>query len=460
LLVGVGGLFIGRLAATPGVGGLIRLQAGQSARTTGYLAVFGGLGLLTLAWWGLGVRVRGAPDGVRRAVLAAGLWAMPLMVTPPLFSKDVWSYVADGQLVAQGRSPYIYTPSDLSGPIVHAVGAAWVNSPTPYGPLPLMWGGLFAHVSMNPWFGLLGFRLLAMASLLVLAVCIPAIARRTGQDPGTAAWLVLASPFTLAHGIVGAHLDLAVAGLLCLAVLLALRGGWVSAALVVGAATAVKAPALLADVALVLASLQDAPAGIRGVGMRAARGLEVLALSAMTVLGLGLVSGLGTGWVSGLATPLGHRSLLSVSTEVGVHLGALLGLHLVSVAQGLAALLLVAIIAWVGLCAPSTSAADVVVAAAVVMSAAVLLSPVVHYWYVLLCLPFLACAVLPRRFLRLAVSMTLVLGLLAPVELTRRPLPFSRTMILIGLGAAFLTVIDLRDPGRLKSRRSSTPSVR
>jgi alpha-1,6-mannosyltransferase len=178
----------------------------------------------------------------------------------------------------------------------------------------------------------------------------------------------------------------------------------------------------------------------------------VLGLSTATVLALGLVSGLGTGWIRGLSTPLSHRSLLSPSTELGLHVGALLGLHLVTFAHLLAALLLVAVVAYVVLHAPAESAADVVLGAAVVMSAAVLLSPVVHYWYFFWCLPFLACAALPRRFQRATVAMTLVLGLLAPFELTRHHLPFSKTMMVLGISAALLTLLDPRDLSRLVSR--------
>ena len=452
LLVAAGGLFMGRLADTPGVHLLVLLQAWPHARPTGYVLVFTGLALLTLAWLGLGRKARGADDGVRRVVRATGLWATPLLVIPPLFSNDVWSYVAQGQLVAQGRSPYVYTPSDLSGPIVHAVSAAWVHSPSPYGPLPLIWGGLVAHASTNPWFDLFGFRLLAVAGLLALAFSVPAIARRAGRDPASAVWLVLASPFTLAHGIAAAHLDLAVAGLLCLALYAALRGSWAIGAVMVGAATAVKAPALLVDAAVVLASLPNVSTGFSGTPIRLRRALEVIALSTATVLVLGLVSGLGTGWVGGLSTPLGHHSPLSPSTELGVHIGALLGLNLVMLAHLMAALLLLAVVGYVVLHAPARSAADVVLAAAAVMSAAILLSPVVHYWYFFWCLPFLACAGLPRRLGRVSVATTVALGLLAPVELTRHHLPFSGTMMLFGLGAALLTVLEPRDARRVASR--------
>ena len=73
-----------------------------------------------------------------------------------------------------------------------------------------------------------------------------------------------------------------------------------TAAVLVGAATAVKAPAVLADAAVVLASLPHVSVGIRGARDACGRALEVFGLSAATVLVLGLVSGLGTGWIGGL----------------------------------------------------------------------------------------------------------------------------------------------------------------
>ena len=451
-LVAAGGLFLGRLAMTPGARPLVALQAAPQARTTGFTLVFGGLFLLTLAWLGLGDQLRGTADGVRRVWRAAGLWCVPLLVTPPLFSNDVWSYVAEGDLVAQHRSPYVFTPLDLSGPIVHAVGRTWAGVHSPYGPLPLIWGGAVSHVSMDPWVGLLGFRVLALTGFAAVAACVPRIARSVGRDPASATWLVVACPFTLAQGVAGAHLDLVVAGLLCLALLRALRGGWVIAALLVGAATAVKAPALLLDAAVVLASLPHAATGIAGLRARVGRAVEVLALSAGTVLALGAVSGLGTGWVGGLLTPLRHLSPLSPSTEVGLRLGTLLGLRLVMPAHVVGAVLLLLVAVGVVVRWPARSSGDVVRAAAAVMSATVLLSPVVHYWYFLWCLPFLACAVLPRRYQRVTLAVTLTLGLLAPVDLSHHHLPDSGRIMLLALGAALLTALDPRDVSRLVRR--------
>jgi hypothetical protein len=447
-LVAVGGSFHARLALTPGARFLAALAHASWSRTMGYALAFAGLVVLTGAWLLLGREVRGRSEGVGRVLRAAALWVVPLLVTPPLFSNDAWSYVAEGDLVAQDRSPYVFTPLDLSGPIVHAVGRAWVNVAAPYGPLPLMWGGLVSGVSTNPWFGLEAFRVLALIGLALLALVVVRLARHTGRDPATAAWLAIACPYTLVHGVGGAHLDLTMAGLLGLAVLCSLRGRWILGSVLVGAAAAVKAPAVVADVTIVLAGVSQAGLGAGSVLDRFRRAVVVVAVSLATLFGLGLVSGLGAGWVAGLMTPLRHRSPLSPTTEIAVHVGEILGVQLLTPVRVVAVVVLVLTLAWVVLRAPARSSADVVRYAAVATSATVLLSPVVHYWYFFWCLPFLASAVLPYRLRRATVCLVLALGLLAPVEFKAGHLPFSAALVALGVGAVLAGALAPQSMGR------------
>jgi alpha-1,6-mannosyltransferase len=288
----------------------------------------------------------------------------------------------------------------------------------------------------------------ALAGLACLAYAVSRLARRTGRDPAVATWLAAASPFALVHGIGGAHLDLGVAALMALAVLSALRGQWLVGSVMVGAAAAIKAPAVVADVAVVLAWVSQTTAGTAPVHLRVRRAVQVAGVSVATVLGLGVVSGLGIGWVSGLMTPLRHLSPLSPSTETALHLGRLVGVRMVTPVHELAVVLLVVVVGWVGLRAPARNAADVVRAAAVVMAATLLLSPVVHYWYYFWCLPFLASAALSSRVRRGVLGMTAALGLLAPADFSAGHLSFSGTLVVIGLGAGAASFFLPRGHGR------------
>ena len=60
------------------------------APTYALIAVYGGLILLCRAWWGLLRQTRDHPGlPVKRVVLVVAIWAVPLLIAPPLFSRDV-----------------------------------------------------------------------------------------------------------------------------------------------------------------------------------------------------------------------------------------------------------------------------------------------------------------------------------------------------------------------------------
>ncbi|HSV41244.1 MAG TPA: polyprenol phosphomannose-dependent alpha 1,6 mannosyltransferase MptB, partial [Nocardioidaceae bacterium] len=117
------------------------LRSSSTGRMLGLAVVVGGLGVLTASWFRLLRYVVGSEAGVSRVIVATVVWVLPLLLAPPLFSRDGWSYAAQGYLQGQGLSPYTWTPNILSGPLLEAVDVRWLNSPAPYGPIPLLWGG-------------------------------------------------------------------------------------------------------------------------------------------------------------------------------------------------------------------------------------------------------------------------------------------------------------------------------
>ena len=54
---------------------------------------------------------------------------MPLLLTPPLFSRDVYSYVAQGKLMAGGFNPYLTGPSVMGGMGVARVAGSGAPHP-------------------------------------------------------------------------------------------------------------------------------------------------------------------------------------------------------------------------------------------------------------------------------------------------------------------------------------------
>jgi hypothetical protein len=276
---------------------------------------------------------------------------------------------------------------------------------------------------------LYAYRALALVGLCLLAYAVPRLAVIGGRDPATAAWLAIASPLVLAHGIAGLHLDLVLAGLMACALLLAATRGWVVTSLVAGAALAVKMSGLAVVVGVVLLSLRHG-----SLLVRLRRTAGVTALTAATAVSLGLVGGLGVGWFGAVHVPWTHPSWLSVTRYVGLVGGGVPALTVAAVG-GVVLLGVVSLV--VLLRTPLADRAVAVAAAAVILGLSTALAPVVHYWYVLGCLPILACARLGRVPERAVVGLIAALGILAPADPSQH-FPYVMQIVLAVLGATLV----------------------
>ena len=71
------------------------------------LLLWGGVAAMLLAWLWLGRRlVDGTGVSERTMVVTTGFWLVPLLVSVPLFSRDTYSYLAQGALLRDGFDPY------------------------------------------------------------------------------------------------------------------------------------------------------------------------------------------------------------------------------------------------------------------------------------------------------------------------------------------------------------------
>ena len=183
----------------------------------GVVAVYGGMILFVRVWYGLfqTLRARGGVP-IRPLAYMLALWILPLLAVAPLFSKDVFSYAAQGEMMSRHINPYHYGPGTLgSGPYVSGVDPLWANTPAPYGPLFLMLAGWSASLTFHH--ALLTIELLrlqSVAGIALIAYCIPKLARSFGRDPGPAFVLAVLNPLTLLALVGGAHNDAIMVGLL------------------------------------------------------------------------------------------------------------------------------------------------------------------------------------------------------------------------------------------------------
>ncbi|HEY3810340.1 MAG TPA: polyprenol phosphomannose-dependent alpha 1,6 mannosyltransferase MptB, partial [Acidimicrobiales bacterium] len=193
----------------------LELSSGPfSHQWAGMLLVYAGIVLLLGAWYCLSIGSAERPLRHLYAVLAA--WVAPLLVIPPLFSRDVYAYAALGQLTERGINPYRHSPAALHGPsFLHLVDPLWRQAHAPYGPLFMDIGRALAAISGQSVLAAVeGYRLVALAGVLLIAASVPVIARSVGAAPGPAFVLAVLNPLVLLYLIGGAHNDALMLGLL------------------------------------------------------------------------------------------------------------------------------------------------------------------------------------------------------------------------------------------------------
>ncbi|WP_018506162.1 polyprenol phosphomannose-dependent alpha 1,6 mannosyltransferase MptB [Parafrankia discariae] len=332
------------------------LPSGQPTDTArGVLAATAGLAVigLCLSWLLLLARARRGTISPRAAGAAALAWAVPFAVGPPLFSRDVYAYAAQGELAHHGLDPATHGVNSLlsrdSGAdlFVAAVDPRWRDTHAPYGGL-----GVGAERACAALADLLGtgaagtvaaLRVVALISTVALVALALRLPGRSDQDDrsgqadqdgrrGRAAAITLAllaaNPFVIIHLVGGAHLDALAAALLTAALVTdrartSDRGaGWALGAAAVALAClagSVKATAFLGAGWLVFVHVRDAwhrepalgtgrPGSDErpGAGGRAAAVGRALAADTAAAAGALLVGmaagGFGPTWIGALAT--------------------------------------------------------------------------------------------------------------------------------------------------------------
>jgi alpha-1,6-mannosyltransferase len=348
-------------------------------------AVYGGLLLLIRVWWGMSrlyTRCPGVP--VRRLGWVFALWSLPMLIIAPIFSRDVYSYAAQGEMVSHHMNPYLYGPFELgNNSYTTPVDPLWGNAPAPYGPLFLQIDGFFAKITFhNELATVVLLRLLAYAGVVLIAFCVPRLASLYHRDKAELFTLVILNPVTILHLVAGAHNDALMLGLLLAGIVAAKEKRPIVGILLVSLATAIKAPAAIGLLYIGWSWLGD------GIPIRQRiRPVVTAGLIGLAVLGFfSYISGLGWGWVTNLDTPGVVRSWTAPATAVAFMVSGLS--HLVGVGVGVGGVLTVArffgmvIAAIVGVwLLLNSDRIGTLKALGLTMLAFVLLGPVDQPWY-------------------------------------------------------------------------------
>ncbi|HXF71904.1 MAG TPA: polyprenol phosphomannose-dependent alpha 1,6 mannosyltransferase MptB [Actinomycetota bacterium] len=141
---------------------------------------------------------------LRTVVLLAGLANLTLALLPPISSADVFSYLFQGRLYAQGLNPYLVTADDLrSDPVAQLVDPMWRSTPSPYGPLFLLVAAFISHLESIAQQVLVMKLLAATAVLAAMALTVRTVGRMDPPSVPYAASLVGLNPLVVLS-VVGA----------------------------------------------------------------------------------------------------------------------------------------------------------------------------------------------------------------------------------------------------------------
>jgi len=260
------------------------------------IAVYGGMILLVRVWIGFLRHLsshRGLP--VRRVVLVVVVWALPLLLAPPLFSRDVYSYAGQGEMVSHHIDPYVYGTGILgSTPFSTMPDSVWTNTPSPYGPTFLSVDGVLDKASGHKILpDILLLRLLELAGLAMIVGATPSLARRLGRDPAHAVLIGAGCPLVLMTMIGGGHNEALMLGLLMAGLAVAMRWGTVPGIVLCAIAAGVKSPALLG--VLFLGWTWAGPGALVRRRLTHVVGAGLIALSTLEVISW--LSDTGWGWL-------------------------------------------------------------------------------------------------------------------------------------------------------------------
>ncbi|GAB23668.1 mannosyltransferase MptB [Gordonia polyisoprenivorans NBRC 16320 = JCM 10675] len=289
------------------------------------------------------------------------LWIAPIIVAPPLLSKDIYSYLAQSAIAYRGMDPYTVSPLHglgVGNVLTRSVPNLWRDTPAPYGPFFIWIGkGITAVTGDNITAAIFLHRLVALVGLALIVWALPRLARRCGVSPVAALWLGAMNPLVILHLVGGIHNEALMLGLMLVGIELCFRAiygaqrlrtpgswrptgaGWLllAGAAVIATSSLVKFTSVLAlgfvGIALAqrwgacLPALRGAP--IRQWWARSRATVWALAASAgllgavlavvMVVICVG--TGLGFGWTSTLSTGAVVRSWMSMPTLLSVSAG-------------------------------------------------------------------------------------------------------------------------------------------
>ena len=339
------------------------------------------------------------------------------LFTAPMVSKDVYSYVAFGYAASQGLDVYAGGPRDLlhSGVLVDNVPLEWRHTPAQYGAGFVALARLIGAITGERIvLAILCYRLLALVSLVTLAIAVRWLAHRCNMRAATALWLGVLNPLTLFHMVAGVHNEAVMLALTLVGLAVGLEGvrrarsdlkGWgylLLGAFLISLGATIKLPAMAALGFLGMAAAREWWRHWRGIPLMGVIMSIVFALTAWLATAL---SGMGWNWLHSTGAAAQYPTVLTLSNDFAKAVTALtkflgLGDHYQSMRSlSIAAGILLAFIFMVwALIRVYQGQLHAVGGFGMSMFVIVLCFPVMHPWYLLWGVVALSAWINDRRY--------------------------------------------------------------
>ncbi|NLU82903.1 alpha-(1-_6)-mannopyranosyltransferase A [Rhodococcus sp. HNM0569] len=442
----------------------LRFGHGQIIST---VIVWVGVVAMIAAWVRLGRATLAGRVSVRQLMLIVPAWTAPLLVAVPMFSRDAYSYLAQGALLRDGFDPYAVGPVANPGILLDNVSNVWTTTTAPYGPLFLLLGqGITALVGDSIVVGTMLLRLTMLPGLALTMWAVPRLARHLGGNPAISLWLAVLNPLVLIHLIGGVHNEVLMVGLMSAGVVLVLDRRHLGGFALVSVAVAIKATAGAALPFMVWIWMIHERERAAAEGREPASPFVLFAKTAgagfamfvAVFAGSSLAAGVGLGWMTALSgsakiinwlslpTILAHIVTVGTSWFADLTLGSVL--DVTRMICGIA-LVVIVVAAWWRF---RKTERDAVLGILVVLVAIVVLSPAALPWYYSWPLAIAAGFALSQRTLMVLVGLSTWLMLVFQPDGSIGLYTFPH--VALAVFAAFVAAYSLRsvDPLRLRGR--------
>ena len=287
-----------------------------------------GVLVMLAAWVWLGRRLfDGRPTSEYVMIATTGFWLLPLLLSVPLFSRDTYSYLAQGALLRDGFDPYVVGPIENSNVLLDNVSSVWTTTTAPYGPAFILIAKFVTTlVGNNTVAGTMLLRLCMLPGLALLIWAAPRVARHVGANGAIALWICVLNPLVIIHLMGGVHNEMLMVGLMMSGIAFTFAGRHITGCALIAVAVAVKATAILSLPFMVWV-------WVRHLGGNRLRAFLLASATALVtfVAVFGVLSGLagvGLGWLTALQGSVRIINWLTIPTALTNLIDAVVGIVL------------------------------------------------------------------------------------------------------------------------------------